>query len=166
MDLRAQIEGADLVRLRNLVQAYAGFDIAAGEFSVYSQLQMRGGAISGYVKPLFRGIKVGSNGEVAHEKGLRGRLYEGMVGIAARILKNRPRGEVATVVPISGRVDRPQVSRWEAVGGLLQNAFLKAIYPGFEPEPGPKRRPPRAQDGSGRDQLTDKAGLMPFVEAP
>src|SRR5438445_1163833 len=35
MDLTAQIEGADLVRLRDLVRAYGGFDIAAGEFSVY-----------------------------------------------------------------------------------------------------------------------------------
>ena len=47
MDVTAQIEGADLVRLKDLVRAYGGFEITAGEFSVYSELQMKGGAIDG-----------------------------------------------------------------------------------------------------------------------
>ena len=43
MDVTAQIEGADLVRLRDLVRAYGGFDITAGEFSVYSRAANEGG---------------------------------------------------------------------------------------------------------------------------
>jgi hypothetical protein len=146
MDVTAQIEGADLVRLRDLVRAYGGFDITAGEFSVYSELQMKAGAIDGYVKPLFRGVEVGTDG--AAEKGLRQRVYEGVVGIGAKVLKNRLRGEVATVVPISGRVDRPKVARWETVGSLLQNAFLKPIAPGYEPTRSLKRELPAATQGS------------------
>jgi hypothetical protein len=149
MDVTAQIEGADLVRLRDLVRAYGGFDITAGEFSVYSELQMKAGAIDGYVKPLFRGVEVGTDGEaVAAEKGLRQRVYEGVVGIGAKVLKNRLRGEVATVIPISGRVDRPQVARWETVGSLLQNAFLKPIAPGYEPTRSLRRELPAATQGS------------------
>jgi hypothetical protein len=144
MDVTAQVEDADLVRLKDLVRAYGGFEITAGEFSVYSELQMRGGAIAGYVKPLFRGVEVGTDGEAVAEKGLRQRLYEGLVGIGAKVLKNRLRGEVATVVPISGRVDRPAVGRWEAVGRLLQNAFLKPIAPGYEPARSPNGEPPAA----------------------
>ena len=166
MDLTAQIERADLVRLRELVRAYGGFDIAAGEFSMYSELQVKNGAISGYVKPLFRGIEVGSEPEVAAEKGLRHRLYEGMVGIAAKILKNRPRAEVATVVPISGRIDRPQVGRWETVGGLLQNAFLKAIHPGYEPQRSPVGESPPAPDGRDRAQEASETSRMPRSESP
>ena len=148
MDVTAQIEGADLVRLKDLVRAYGGFDITAGEFSVYSELQMKGGAIDGYVKPLFRGVEVGTDGEVVAEKGLRRRVYEGLVGIGAKVLKNRLRGEVATVVPISGRVDRPEVARWETVGRLLQNAFLKPLAPGYEPTRSSKRELPAATRGS------------------
>lgn len=167
MDVTAQIEGADLVRLRNLVRAYGGFDVAAGEFSVYSELRMKNSAISGYVKPLFRGIEVGSGGDMPAEKGLRGRLYEGIVGIAARILKNRPRGEVATVVPISGRVDRPQISRWEAVGGLLENAFFRAIHPGFEPERSPKGGGSAPfEKATGGDRAAPQADATPTIEAP
>jgi len=147
MDVTAQIEGADLVRLKDLVRAYGGFEITGGEFSVYSELQMKGGAIEGYVKPLFRGVEVGTDGEAVAEKGLRQRLYEGLVGIGATVLKNRLRGEVATVVPISGRVDRPEVARWETVGRLLQNAFLKPIVPGYEPARSPKGEPPTATQG-------------------
>jgi hypothetical protein len=54
MDVTAQIEDADLVRLKDLIRAYGGFEITAGAFSVYSELQAKGGAITGYVKPLFR----------------------------------------------------------------------------------------------------------------
>ena len=142
MDVTAQIEDADLTRLKDLVQAYGGFEIRAGQFSAYSELQMKGGAIAGYVKPLFRGVEVGTDGEAVAEKGLRQRVYEGLVGIGAKVLKNRLRGEVATVVPISGRVDRPEVGRWETVGRLLQNAFLKPIAPGYEPPRSPKNGPP------------------------
>ncbi len=141
MDVTAQIEDADLVRLKDLVRAYGGFEIRAGEFSVYSELQMKGGAIEGYVKPLFRGVEIGTDGEAVAEKGLRQRLYEGLVGIGAKVLKNRLRGEVATVVPISGQVDRPEVARWETVGRLLQNAFLRPITPGYEPARSPKGGP-------------------------
>jgi len=148
MDVTAQIEGADLVRLKDLVRAYGGFEVTAGEFSVYSELQMKGGTIDGYVKPLFRGVAVGTDGEAVAEKGLRHRVYEGLVGIGAKVLKNRLRGEVATVVPISGRVDRPKVARWETVGRLLQNAFLKPITPGYEPTRSSKRQLPAATQGS------------------
>jgi hypothetical protein len=147
MNVTAQIEDADLVRLKDLVRAYGGFEITAGELSVYSELKTRGGDLAGYVKPLFRGVEVGTDAEVVAEKGLRQRLYEGVVGIGAKILKNRLRGEVATVVPISGRVDRPEVARWETVGRLLQNAFLKPITPGYEPARSPKGEPPPAAQG-------------------
>jgi hypothetical protein len=147
MDLTAQIEDADLVRLKDLVRAYGKFDITAGEFSVYSELKTRGGTLTGYVKPLFRGVEVGTDGEVVAEKGVRQRLYEGVVGIGAKVLKNRLRGEVATVVPISGRVDSPKVARWETVGGLLQNAFIHPIAPGYETPRSPKSGPPAATHG-------------------
>ncbi len=166
MDVTAKIEGADLVRLRDLVRAYGGFDIAAGELSVYSELETKNGVVAGYVKPLFRGIEVGGDGPVAADKGLRRRLYEGMVGIAAKILKNRPRGEVATVVPISGRLDRPRISRWEAVGGLLQNAFFRAIHPGFESQQSPKSESAPVEETTGGDRAAPQADARPPIEAP
>ena len=148
VDVTAQIEGADLVRLKDLVRAHGGFDVTAGTFSVYSELQMKEGAIDGYVKPLFRGVEVGTDGEVGAEKGIRQRVSEVLVGLGAKVLKNRQRGEVATVIPISGRVDHPKVARWQTAGGLLQNAFLKPIAPGYEPARSSKHEPRGATQGS------------------
>jgi hypothetical protein len=47
-------------------------------------------------------------------------------------LRNRPREEVATVVPVEGPVQDPHAGTVQTVLGLLQNAFFKAILPGFE----------------------------------
>src|SRR5713101_2914510 len=116
-------------------------DMAAGELSVYSELQVKDGAITGYVKPLFRGVKVGDPEGAQQPKGVRRRVYEATLGAVAKILENRPRKEVATVVTISGRTDHLQVSTWETVRHLLQNAFFKAILPGFEAERSPKPKP-------------------------
>jgi hypothetical protein len=68
------------------------------------------------------------------EKSLFRRLYEGMVGGIAGLLQNRPRSEVATRVPISGDVEAPQTGTLETIIRLIENAFFRAILPGFEKE--------------------------------
>ena len=132
LDLTAEILRADLGRLSDLVRAYAGVDLQAGELSVFAELTMRGGAINGYVKPLLRDVQVGAADETQADKGFGRRIHETALGLAAKVLKNRSRGEVATVVQLSGPVDHPRMSRWHTVGRLLQNAFFKPITPGFE----------------------------------
>jgi hypothetical protein len=135
LDLSARVENADMARMNNFVHDYGGFNVAEGEMSVFTELKVANGAVTGYVKPLFRDVKVGvPDGEPEPAKTFGRGLYQGAVGIAAKILKNRPRKEVATVVTITGRAGQPVYSMWSAVGHLLQNAFIKAILPGFDPE--------------------------------
>jgi hypothetical protein len=50
------------------------------------------------------------------------------------LLKNTPRDEVATRVPLSGDIEAPVTGTWETIIRLIQNAFFKAILPGFEKE--------------------------------
>jgi hypothetical protein len=167
VDLTAQIERVDLASMKDLVRAYGGVDVAAGEFSLYSELRTKDGALSGYVKPLFRGVKVGGDAESAQEKSLRRRLYEGLVNIAGKILKNRARGEVATVVTLGGRVDQPQFSQWQVVGRLLQNAFVKAILPGYEEPKRPKgEQAAPAHEIEHRDQRPPDPGPPAMKEGP
>ncbi len=144
IDLTAQIERVDLASMKDLVRAHGGLDVVGGELSVYSELRTKDGALSGYVKPLFRDVKIGGDGDSGQEKSLRRRLYEGLVNVAGKILRNRPRGEVATVVTLGGRVDGPEFSRWQVVGRFLQNAFIKAILPGYE-EPKRPEEPKRSK---------------------
>ena len=66
-----------------------------------------------------------------------------MAGVkaASKVLKNRPRQEVATQVDISGTIENPRTSTVQIVGNLIRNAFFKAILPGFEREAKPLSRP-------------------------
>jgi hypothetical protein len=153
MDLSARVENADMARMNNFVHDYGGFNVAAGEMSVFTELKVANGAVTGYVKPLFRDVQVGTpEGQPEPTKTFGQRLYQGAVGIAAKILKNRPRKEVATVVTITGRADQPIYSMWSAAGHLLQNAFIKAILPGFDPE-----RKQKAEEQAAK-QPTPKGG--------
>jgi len=133
MDLKVQVEDTEMASMNDLVRAYGGFDVAGGQLSVYTELNVKRGMISGYIKPLFRDVQV-AHGQQDQPKSLGQRLYEGVVAVATKILKNRARGELATVVTVSGRVEQPQTSYWEVIGGLVENAFIKAILPGFEGE--------------------------------
>jgi len=167
VDFTAQVERVDMARMKDLVRAHGGLDVAAGEFSVYSELRTKDGALSGYVKPLFRGVKVGGAREGAQEKTLRRRLYEGLVDIGGKILKNRARGEVATVVTLGGRVDQPEFGLWQVVGRLLQNAFIKAILPGYEePKPPKGEQSAPAHEIGHRDHRPPDAGSPASKEGP
>jgi hypothetical protein len=130
--------------------------VTAGQLSVFADVTIRGGTIDGYVKPLVRDVQVG-----AADAGPGRRIYDGMVQTAARVLENRSRGEVATVVRLSGPVDRPHVSRWKTAGRLLQNAFFRPITPGFE-----EKRPARPDFAADRPASSLRDSLEPAGQAP
>jgi hypothetical protein len=49
-------------------------------------------------------------------------------------MKNVPRKDVATEIDVSGRLDHPETSTVQTIVKLIQNAFFKAILPGFDRE--------------------------------
>ena len=132
-NLTLRIEDTDMRRMNDLFRAYGNFDVVAGVFSFYSEIKVRQGKIDGYVKPLFRDMDVYDRRQ-DKEKGLFRKAYEGLVGGISGLLQNRPREEVATQTTLSGDIESPQTSTWEVVVRLVQNAFFKAILPGFEKE--------------------------------
>jgi hypothetical protein len=105
--------------------------VTAGLFSLYSELRVKNGRVEGYIKPLFRDMKV-YDGRQDKEKNLFHELYDGMVGGVAELLENQPREEVATRTEISGSLENPQTSTGQTVINLVKNAFFKAVLPGFE----------------------------------
>jgi hypothetical protein len=130
-DLDVRIENTDLKSMNDLLRAHAKVDVASGVFSVYSELHVKNGRVEGYVKPLFRDLTV-YNPEQDEDKSFGQKVKEKAVDVVSKVLKNRPRDEVATVVPVSGPLENPKASTWETLIGLVRNAFIKAILPGFE----------------------------------
>jgi hypothetical protein len=132
-DLAVQIEETDLKTMNDLLRAHGKFDVVGGRFSLFTELDVKDRRITGYVKPLFQDMEV-YDATQDRGKGVLRKAYEATVGGVSRVLQNRPRDEVATRVDISGRLDKPDASILDTVTGLVQNAFFKAILPGFEAE--------------------------------
>lgn len=131
-DMNLAIAGTELTSMNDLLRAYGNFDVVAGEFSFYSELQLKNNHVEGYVKPLFKDLNVYDRRQ-DKEKSLFRKMYEGLVGGVAGLFENEPQA-MATRTDISGPVENPQVGTWQAVINLFRNAFIKAILPGFEEE--------------------------------
>jgi hypothetical protein len=123
------VDDTDASRLNDLWRAYGDFDVDRGTFSVYSELTVKDGELDGYVKTILKDLDVLGDDE---QKGLRQKLYEGLVGSIATILRNQPRDQVATELSLSGPLENPDASTLEIVGGIIRNAFFKAVLPGFK----------------------------------
>jgi Domain of Unknown Function (DUF748) len=137
-NITMSIENTDMRAMNNLFRAYGNFDVVGGKFSFYSDLKVRQGKVGGYVKPLFRDMDVYDRRQ-DREKSLFRKLYEGLIGGISSLLTNAPREEVATKTTLSGDIEAPQTSTWETIGRLIQNAFFRAILPGFDREVSQRR---------------------------
>jgi hypothetical protein len=137
--LAGSIENTDMRTLNPLLRAYGKLDVAQGFFSVYSEMQVRDRTVRGYVKPLLRELDV-YDSKQDQEKNLFQKLYEAVVGGVSDLLENTPRDEVATKADMAGPLEDPQASTWQVLVNLIQNAFFRAILPGFERELGRARR--------------------------
>jgi hypothetical protein len=130
-DLDPAIRDASLPSLNNLLRAYGRFDVQAGQLSVYSQVTVRRGTMTGYVKPLFSNVKVYDSAKDKNKSVLHP-AYELAVGAAAKVVKNSSTQKVATEINVSGKLNNPDVSTWQALVQIVQNGFINAILPGFD----------------------------------
>jgi hypothetical protein len=133
LDIFVKIGDTQLTAMNDLLRAYGNFDVSAGVFSLVTELHVRNGRISGYIKPFFKDIKA-YDSRKDKERGFGHQMYEKLVGGAAKLLENRSQQEVAIRADISGQAGNPETSTWQIVGQLIKSAFFKAILPSFEKE--------------------------------
>jgi hypothetical protein len=136
------------------LKAYAGMDVAEGQFSVYTELTVKNGRVEGYVKPLIKNLKIYDR-QKDQEKPFGQRVKLHVYQFFATLFKNHSSRAVATVVRISGPTGEPKASQWEAIRKLIGNGLSRAILPGFlatpkaeelaKPEESPKKavEPPK-----------------------
>ena len=72
------------------------------------------------------------------EQNLFASLWEAIVGTTAETLEDQDEDRVATRIPISGRVDSPDIGFVRTLGNVLRNAFLDAFIPELENSVGDK----------------------------
>jgi hypothetical protein len=134
-DLAVRIEPTPMQPMNDLWRAYGNFDVTAGLFSLNMEFGVKSNAVTGYVKPFFENLDVYDRRQ-DKEEGVLQQVYEGLIGGISWLLESPSREEVATKTTVSGRLENPEAGTWEAVVGLIQNAFFRAILPGFEREAG------------------------------
>lgn len=132
-DMNLAIKNTDMTSMNSLLLAFGRFDVKHGQFTVYSQMGVKDGSISGYVKPMFSELKVYDWAQDKHKPVLH-QAYEVAVAAASHVFKNSQTQQVATKVDLTGKLKSPNTSTWQAVVEVVQNAFIQAILPGFDRE--------------------------------
>lgn len=132
-DLNVKIESTQLTAMNDLLRAYGNFDVLGGIFSLSSQVHIKNNAITGYIKPLFKDMKVYDRRK-DKERSAFHQLYEMLIGGVAKLLENKSGHEVAIKANLTGPVGQSENSTWQIVVDLIKNAFFKAILPSFEKE--------------------------------
>ncbi len=129
-NIQVAIKDTPMTSMNDLFRNFGKFDIKEGLFSFYSVLVIKDDSVTGYVKPLFKGLKVYDT-RSATQKKLFHKIYLGLVNGIADLLENS-RKEIATETVISGPLEKPKTSTSQIVINLIRNAFIKSILPGFE----------------------------------
>jgi hypothetical protein len=128
-DLHAELQGVDLPSINPILRWQTGMDVERGTFTVVSELDAKGGAFTGYVKPFIGDLKMLKPADL--KKPLKA-VKEAVVGAVAAVLKNKKTEDVATKVPVKGGFEDPKIGVWSAVVSALRNAFVEALRPSFE----------------------------------
>lgn len=140
LDLYVKIDNTQLKSMNELLRAYGKFDVAAGTFSLVTELHVKDNMVTGYIKPFFKDMQVYDRRQ-DKEKGIFRQMYEMLVGGVSKLLENRQRDQVATKADIAGPLKDPETSTWQIIVQLVRNAFFRAILPTFENEmAGAKKR--------------------------
>jgi hypothetical protein len=125
--------GLDLVKINDLALAYGKFDFKRGWFDLVVEADSKEGQLTGYVKPLFRNIKVFSLTQDLQEDSILQFFWQALVGAATSIFKNQSRDQFGTLIPFTGDASAGTTTDILAtIGNVLRNAFVRAYLPRLE----------------------------------
>jgi hypothetical protein len=129
-DMNAKLQDMNLVKLNDFFKAYAKVDVNKGTFGMYTELAAKDGNFDGYVKPILKDIDV--LGKEDRKDNILQKLWEGFAGAVGKVFENIPKDQVATKVPLKGKIKDPDANIWYSITHLLENAFIRAIQPSLD----------------------------------
>jgi hypothetical protein len=131
--LALRLLGLDVTRLNELALAYGKFDFKRGWFDLVIEADSKEGQLSGYVKPLFRDLKVFDLAKDLEGANVIQAFWQALVGAVTGLLKNQPRDQFGTLIPFSGDYSRTtNTDILATIGNMLRNAFVRAYLPRLE----------------------------------
>lgn len=131
---RASVEHLDLRDLWALMAEKANMQAKRGTLDLFTEFQAKDGHLTGGVKPVLKNVDIGPT-----DSKLIDRVKAWVADKAVEIASDRVPGRkaVATVVPIRGTLDSPDVQLVPAVLGVIRNAFVVGLTSGFAYVPPP-----------------------------
>lgn len=129
-EMETRLLGLDATKLNDLSETYGQFRFKEGFFDVVLAAKSEDGQVSGYVKPLFRHMRMFDplNDLKTDDNALQ-YFWQAVLGTVTTALKNFPRDQFGTMVPFTGDMNQPDLSYLAAVGNVLRNAFIRAYLP-------------------------------------
>jgi hypothetical protein len=109
--LNLAIENTQMTAMNDLFRSAGNFDIKSGIFSFYAQMSIQNGYIDGWVKPMFRDLKIAERQD-KNNKNILHKAYVGTVKALAKVLQNQSKKQIATRTNISGPIENPNASLW------------------------------------------------------
>lgn len=131
--LALRLLGLDVTKINDLALAYGKFDFKRGWFDLVVEADAKEGLMTGYIKPLFRDLKIFSLSEDIKEDNVLQFFWQALIGATTSVLKNRPRDQFGTLIPFTGDLSKATSADILAtIGNLLRNAFIRAYLPRLE----------------------------------
>lgn len=125
--------GLDVTKINDLALAYGKFDFKRGWFDLVLEADSKEGQLTGYVKPLFRDLKVFSLSKDIKEDNVLQFFWQALVGATTTLLKNQARNQFGTLIPFSGdETTATSADILATIGNILRNAFVRAYLPRLE----------------------------------
>jgi hypothetical protein len=131
--MAVRLLGLDVTKINDLALAYGKFDFKRGWFDLVIESDAKEGQLTGYIKPLFRNLKVFSLSEDLKEDNVLQFFWQALVGAVTRLLTNQARDQFGTLIPFTGDVSNSTSTDLLAtIANILRNAFVRAYLPRLE----------------------------------
>ena len=131
--LALRLLGLDVTKLNDLALVYGKFDFKRGWFDLVLEADAKEGQLTGYVKPLFRNLRVFSLAHDLKEDTVFQFFWQALVGGATTAFKNHARDQFGTLIPFTGNASGTTTTDILAtIGNVLRNAFVRAYLPRLE----------------------------------
>ncbi len=129
--IRGKLLDLNMRELNPLMRQYAKLDFERGNGNIVLEIAATNGQLDGYVKPLFKDLKIFSLKNDGDENFLK-IAWEALAEAVTQIFRNQPKDQLATKTPVQGTIKYPETGILPTIGNVLRNAFFQAFTPLYE----------------------------------
>jgi hypothetical protein len=125
-----EIRSINLVLLNDLFRKFAKIDLNKGTLDVDSQISINDNMFKGHITPILKDLDF--IGAEDRNDNIFRRIWERIVAAGVQLLQNNREDQLASRIPIEGRLDDPKINIPAMIGEILKNAFFKPLRPSLE----------------------------------